>query len=149
MNVIFSPPEDEVVRPKSEIRLVQGTIAREGRVEVFIRGRWGTVCDDDATETTARVICRQLGYPDAGAQLLTRGTIRGGADPLWLDSVRCFGNETDILQCKHLGLLRHNCFHSEDLAVRCSGVCMCVCVCTVFSVCVPVCVFSVCVPVCI
>ena len=45
-----------------EIRLVDGRFLWEGRVEVFLFGEWGTVTDDGAYTTDARVVCRQLGY---------------------------------------------------------------------------------------
>ena len=44
------------------IRLVGGTLPNEGRVEVCLNNRWGTVCDDAWGVVDASVACRQLGY---------------------------------------------------------------------------------------
>ena len=49
-----------------DVRLVGGTVADEGRVELCQNNAWGTICDDGFDENDANVICRQLGYPDQG-----------------------------------------------------------------------------------
>ena len=46
-----------------EIRLIGGTDATNGRLEVCTGGQWGTVCDDAFDNNDAKVVCRQLGLP--------------------------------------------------------------------------------------
>ena len=48
------------------IRLRGGSVARQGRVEICVEGRWGTVCDTYWDSRDAGVVCRQLGYPSLG-----------------------------------------------------------------------------------
>ena len=81
---------------------------------------WGTVCDDNWDIQDTRVVCRQLGYPDAvAAPLFARYS--QGSGPIWLNNVQCFGNESDIFACVHDGISNHNCKHDEDASAECSG----------------------------
>lgn len=54
-----------LVNKSDSIRLVNGSFATNGRLEVRLKGRgsWGTVCDDGFTKNDARVACRELGLP--------------------------------------------------------------------------------------
>lgn len=98
------------------IRLVNGN-ATAGRVEVYIDGVWGTVCDDFWNLQDANVVCRQLGFPKAISAPLY-SAFGGGSDPTHLDDVKCTGEETNLLSCNHTR--KENCDHSEDAGVVCS-----------------------------
>ena len=44
------------------VRLADGAVNTEGRVEICFDQRYGTICDDLWDNTDASVVCRQLGY---------------------------------------------------------------------------------------
>ena len=101
------------------MRLSNSYNSRSGRVELYINGQWGTVCDDYWTASSSTVVCRQLGLGNTGT------FNRYGAGPvdypIYLDDVRCNGSEVNILACTHLPLSDHDCGHGDDVGVTCSG----------------------------
>ena len=48
------------------VRLRNGYLTGEGRVEICINNAWGTVCDDGWDNADASVVCRELGYYPVG-----------------------------------------------------------------------------------
>ena len=109
------------------MRLVNGPNQYTGRVEVYANStegldnaEWGTICDDSWDIQDARVVCHQLGYPDAVAAPLS-AYYGQGTGPIWLDDVQCLGTESDLFACVHNGFGNHNCEHDKDASVECSG----------------------------
>lgn len=44
------------------LRLIDGSHSKEGRLEIFHSGIWGSVCDDIFGQPDATVACKQLGF---------------------------------------------------------------------------------------
>ena len=100
--------------------MVDGSSSSEGRVEIFYQGQWGTVCDDLWGLPDARVVCRQLGFPDAERAVSATEYFLTGDGPIFFDDVECFGSENQLSDCSHRGWNLNNCAHSEDAGVFCS-----------------------------
>ena len=67
-----------------------------------------------------QVVCRQLGYPGANRTSQFR-EYPAGTGTIWMDDVRCVGNESLLGLCPFSGWGAHNCLHVEDAGVVCSG----------------------------
>ncbi|KAK3517670.1 hypothetical protein QTP70_015267, partial [Hemibagrus guttatus] len=118
-----------------EIRLTEGC---EGNLEVFYNGTWGNVCHNQMDDETmmesphvhkknalhfplrntaqwnirnAQVVCRQLG---CGSALSADGNVSSGSGEgtIWLNRVKCRGDEIHLWDCHH-SLKKHtDCSHA-------------------------------------
>ena len=99
------------------IRLADGNSPYSGRVEIYRNGVWGTVCDDNWTNTNAQVVCQQLGFGSSSASV--DFDVPAGTGPILMDDVNCISGQTNLLACSHNGFGNHNCVHEEDVGVTC------------------------------
>ncbi|XP_047562174.1 soluble calcium-activated nucleotidase 1 isoform X2 [Lutra lutra] len=103
-----------------DMRLVDGNTPSEGRVEIFYRGQWGTVCDNLWDLTDASVVCRALGFTNA-TEALGGAAFGPGTGPVMLDEVECTGTEPSLANCTSLGWLKSRCRHSQDASAVCTN----------------------------
>ena len=98
-----------------------GNTSLEGRVEVFLLGHWGTVCDYDWDFVDAIVVCRQLGNLQA-VEAPRYAAFGAGSGPSWYYRVYCTGTEQNLNQCNHNTYhFGSACPHSNDAGVVCSS----------------------------
>ena len=102
-------------------RLVAGASPLEGRVEIFLLGHWGTVCDSNWDLADATVVCHQLGYLRAvGAP--RSAAFGAGSGLSWYSNVQCTGTERNLTDCsKSFSSFGSACPHSQDAGVVCSS----------------------------
>ena len=57
---------DPVDCEEGAVRISDGLIENEGRLEVCVNGVWSSVCDAGWDKTDAHVVCQQLGFSELG-----------------------------------------------------------------------------------
>ena len=118
---IFTDATQNHTAEEGNVRLVGGDTPNVGRVEVFLLGQWGTVCEYGWELADATVVCHELGY--LGAVRAPRSAAFGaGSGPSWYSYVRCVGTEHNLTECsKSFSSIGSACSHSRDAGVVCSG----------------------------
>jgi len=61
-----------------------------------------------------------LGFAEA-THIFKSASLGLGEGPIWLDDLDCDGSEKTLLECRRPQFGQHDCFHSEDVGVRCSA----------------------------
>ena len=90
-----------------------------GRLEIYYKGTWGTICDDGWDINDANVACRELGY-EFTISHRRRNNVPYGKGQIWLHEVDCTGKEQSLSDCSHGGWGSGYCWHFEDVGVECS-----------------------------
>ncbi|XP_076766657.1 C-type lectin domain-containing protein bark beetle [Xylocopa sonorina] len=107
------------------VRLLGGKTNLEGRLQVKMNEKWGTVCNYGWTIRDAALVCHQLGLTlDPDNWLMERSQIpnAGINEDIVLSNVRCTEDDNDISKCRAETEqnFEHSCTHENDVGVRCS-----------------------------
>ncbi len=105
---------------EGDIRLVGAP--RYGRLDIFWKGRWGTVCE--LSKEGGDAACRQLGYGSSNGVLRYSTTPeaipKAGDDmPIALGSASCGYSEIHILRCSY-STDTSACSHDQDVVLDCN-----------------------------
>ncbi|XP_074851518.1 scavenger receptor cysteine-rich type 1 protein M130-like [Carettochelys insculpta] len=114
-------PNSTSCTDQEKLRLVGGEDRCSGRVEVWYRGSWGSICDDSWDMADAIVVCKQLGC-GAAVSALGEAALGEGTGPIWVERLHCRGTESSLWDCPARPWGESDCYHKEDAAVNCSGV---------------------------
>ncbi|MBN3325687.1 DMBT1 protein, partial [Atractosteus spatula] len=87
--------------------------------EVYYNGTWGSICANSMTDTTAAMICKQLGCGDKGTIRETNSRL--SPDPKWLDFVSCCKHDSTLWQCPSSPWGQNDCTVREVANITCSG----------------------------
>uniref|UniRef100_A0A672RTV0 Soluble scavenger receptor cysteine-rich domain-containing protein SSC5D n=1 Tax=Sinocyclocheilus grahami TaxID=75366 RepID=A0A672RTV0_SINGR len=103
-----------------EVRLVNTNNKCQGTVQVYHDGRWGTVCHNSWDIADGLVLCRELGC-GGNAQPLASAYFGPSDGLIWMDSLRCKGDESNLRKCQFGGWGNHKCIHAYDAGIICRG----------------------------
>lgn len=95
-----------------------GRSFKDGLVQLYLFGHWGTVCGDSWDLEDAVVACRQLGYSTA-LTALTRTVFEDNGALVWPILSDCNGYEENLTQCGNRTVA--SCSSSNKAGVVCSS----------------------------
>ena len=99
--------------------LAEDDVISEGLVQVEREGRWGYICPTRWGYSEARVVCGQLGFPDAAKSEEYRTKPTTEEVSYWMDNVTCSGTESSLVSCDHQGWGAHQCQDDHVVRVTC------------------------------
>lgn len=109
---------------KQQVRLVDGDLPSEGRVQIKFNDRWHSLCTNSKNLTAAdiKILCQEVGYHE-GAWYRWFPRRSDTTFHIMTKSFECSGNELAINQCKKWNRIRVGggiCDSHSDIGIRCS-----------------------------
>uniref|UniRef100_A0A674H100 SRCR domain-containing protein n=1 Tax=Taeniopygia guttata TaxID=59729 RepID=A0A674H100_TAEGU len=112
-------PASVICSAYTGFRLGNSSSGCSGRVEVAVRGTWGSVCASEWDLADAHVLCRHLGCGRASS-VPPGGSFGSGEGTLRPDAFGCHGSERHPGECPVAVLGKPPCVPGNAAAVNCS-----------------------------
>lgn len=109
--------------PTNAVTLVDGTSPWNGRVEVCLGGKWGTVCDHEWDHQDCQTICKQLAYPYLGAEAKYDAYFGQGDAHIAITQVHCGSDDVQLSDCLYSTGTDVTCSHADDASCICQDLC--------------------------
>ena len=107
----------DIAQTEYQVRLSDGATARDGRVEVYVSGRWQSVCSNDWNLHDADVACRQLEY--SYAVVASTADPYGSGPEVMDEEFECTGTESRLSECSRQSVFIFPC--TQSAGVLCSN----------------------------
>ncbi|XP_049333033.1 deleted in malignant brain tumors 1 protein-like isoform X2 [Astyanax mexicanus] len=111
-----SSPHERPCSKHIPLRLRGGVGSCSGWLQVYHNKTWGSVCADLWDIRDAQVVCRQLGCGPA-LSANRRAADGSGGGTIWMNRVKCRGNEIHLWDCPHS--LKNHTDGSHSAGVTC------------------------------
>lgn len=120
----LEPSTQRYVDLNVPVRLLGGRTPHEGRLQVMLDGKWGTVCNYNWNIVNAALVCHQLGLtlnPDDWYLEPNEIPSAGMTEDILLSNVECNEFDKDITKCKAetIESFENSCTHDNDVGIRC------------------------------
>ncbi|XP_073803072.1 scavenger receptor cysteine-rich domain-containing group B protein isoform X3 [Danio rerio] len=102
----------------NNVKLVSGSSACDGKVQILHENIWGLVCSYNWDKTDASVVCQQLNCGDT-VQLLTSVLNAYDYYHVWMNNVACTGDELSLQNCPFPGWAAGYCSTGSTAGVLC------------------------------
>ena len=104
------------------LRLNGSEDSYSGELQVYINGSWGSFCYGSFSFTTAKVLCKTLGFKTA--ESVYRTNITTSSAPIAVDRAYCYGNVDTFYNCSwrfhREDEAYHYCYYNATVGVVCS-----------------------------
>ena len=104
------------------LRLNGSEDSYSGELQVYVNGSWGSFCYGSFSFTTAKVLCKTLGYKTAESAY--RINITNSSAPIAVDRAYCYGNVDTFYNCSWIfhreDEAYHYCYYNATVGVVCS-----------------------------